>query len=178
MRRIQFMFLLVVSGLLLAACGAPAQAAACAAGEGETVVRPDGAGFCLTAPEGFSYHKYEDGPHLVYFGQESEIAEPPQPFVMVRSYAAEGRSLDEVGAAYLAAYTGIELAWQDAELDGKPALRIDQLIGQDLGRVMLVVYEDQVFELLFVPDDPTAGEAHQQMETLFARVVESFRFVD
>lgn len=169
---------LLLFSLGMAACGGAAGSPRCEAGSGEVLVQPEGEGFCLSAPAEFTHHQYEAGHHVVYYGQVEQLIEPPQPFLMIEIEDHDGRDLDELGAAYLAAYTGIELAWQEAELGGQRALRIDQLPGQELGRVLLTIHDGRVYELLFVPDDEAAGEAHERMESLYDRVTESFQFID
>ena len=49
--------------------------------------------------------------------------------------------------------------------------------GQDLGRVLLVVHDDKLYRLTFVPNDPTQGDVYDQMAALFAQVLRSFRFL-
>ena len=52
-----------------------------------------------------------------------------------------------------------------------------QLLGQALGRVLLAVHNDRLYRLTFVPADPTQSDVYAQMETLFAQVLATFRFL-
>jgi hypothetical protein len=61
-------------------------------------------------------------------------------------------------------------------LVGEPAVILDGMPGQDLGRVVLVGHHGRLFELTFVPDE-RANEAYTQMEALFASVTGSLRFL-
>jgi len=62
------------------------------------------------------------------------------------------------------------------EIDGQPAYVLDQVPGQDLNRQVFVINKDILYHLTFMPAHPDEGEAYQQMETLYAAVLETLRF--
>ena len=46
-----------------------------------------------------------------------------------------------------------------------------------LGRVLLAAHGDRLYRLTFVPADPSQTGVYAQMETLFAKVLYTFRFL-
>ena len=72
---------------------------------------------------------------------------------------------------------GIEISSSTSVIDGQQAYILGRMPGQDLNRQVFIVYQGLVYHLTFRPDDPQAGEAYQQMETLYATVMGSLRFL-
>ncbi len=62
-------------------------------------------------------------------------------------------------------------------IDGQQAYILGRMPGQDLSRQVFIVYKGSLYHLTFMPDDPQAGAAYQQMETLYAAVIGSLRFL-
>jgi hypothetical protein len=63
------------------------------------------------------------------------------------------------------------------DIDSQPAQILGRLPGQDLNRQVFIVYKGILYHLTFMPDDPQAGDSYQQMETLYAVIVNSLRFL-
>ncbi len=59
-------------------------------------------------------------------------------------------------------------------LDGEPANQFDQVPGQDLSRQVLMVHNGRLYTLTFIPDDPDAGAAYDEMQLLYDTVMDSF----
>jgi hypothetical protein len=70
-------------------------------------------------------------------------------------------------------YTGGDITVM--EIDGEPAYSVGGLTGQDLNRRLYMVHNDQLYWMMFVPDT-TLAPAYQQMEDLYAMIVNTFHF--
>jgi hypothetical protein len=70
-------------------------------------------------------------------------------------------------------YTGGDITVM--EIDGEPAYSVGGLTGQDLNRRLYMVHNDQLYWMLFVPDNPQAA-AYLQMEDVYAMFVNTFQF--
>jgi hypothetical protein len=62
-------------------------------------------------------------------------------------------------------------------INSQPAQIFGRLPGQNLNRQVFIVYKGILYHLTFMPDDPQAAEGYQQMETLYAAIVNSLRFL-
>jgi hypothetical protein len=72
---------------------------------------------------------------------------------------------------------GLRISSSMKVIDGQQAYILEPIPGQDLSRHVFVVYQGFLYHLTFVPDDPQMGEAYQQMESLYAVVMDSLRFL-
>jgi len=70
-------------------------------------------------------------------------------------------------------YTGGDITVM--EIDSEPAFSVGGLTGQDLNRRLYVVHNDQLYWMMFVPDN-TLAPAYQQMEDLYFMIVNTFHF--
>jgi hypothetical protein len=62
-------------------------------------------------------------------------------------------------------------------IGGEPAVMLDGMPGQHLSRQVVVVHGGRLYRLTFVPSDRSLAESYEQMEHLYASVLDSFRFV-
>lgn len=65
---------------------------------------------------------------------------------------------------------------QGAPGRGTAAYVVDGLPGQDSNRQVFMVYDDLLYRIMFVPDNPTAP-AYTQMEDLFGMVINTWHFL-
>lgn len=63
-------------------------------------------------------------------------------------------------------------------LDKALAIVLGGIPGQDSNRQLFSVYNDQLYNIYFVPDNPKVGEAYWQMEDLYAMIVNTFHFTN
>jgi len=63
-------------------------------------------------------------------------------------------------------------------LDKALAIVLGSLPGQDSNRQLFTVYNDLFYNIYFVPDNPKVGEPYQQMEDLYAQIVNTFHFTN
>jgi hypothetical protein len=94
---------------------------------------------------------------------------------------ANGRTAEQVATAIAEdnksvmgpGYTGGDITVM--EIDGEPAYSVGGLTGQDINRRLYMVHNDQLYWMMFVPDT-TLAPAYQQMEDLYAMIVNTFHF--
>lgn len=138
-------------------------------------------GFCLLLPDGYAVDDSlvsgsGGGETAVYVDSLLDTAHP-RLYITVDD--AHGQSLAEIAAALDTemAEAGFDIAWtSDFMLGGVPAVRFDQVPGQELERRVLAVADDRLFSLTFVPDNPNA-DANADFVTLTATALESFVFL-
>jgi hypothetical protein len=141
-------------------------------------------GFCLLLPDGYavdgSLTAESGGGETAVYVDSPQDAAHARLFITVED--AGRRSLDEITMATEAeveeAVPGYDLIWSFGYmLDGVPANQFDQVPGQDLSRVLLLVHNGRLYTLTFIPDDPAAGDAFVEMQALYDTVVDSFSFL-
>lgn len=141
-------------------------------------------GFCLLLPDGYavddSLTTDSGGAETAVYVDSPLDAAHARLFITVED--AGGRSLDEFTTAKEAelgeAIPGYDVIRSFGYmLDGVPANQFDKVPGQDLSRVLVMVHNDRLFTLNFIPDDPDAGDAYDEMQALYDVVIESFSFL-
>ncbi len=138
------------------------------------------AGYCLLLPA--EYNAKEVGANEVVFSSGS-LMDVTKPRLFVRVADANGQTAKEIADAQLAEIQasipghkverpiGVTLGYEAAE-------RLDNVPGQDIGRVLIAVHGPRAYHLTFVPADPNDAGIFQQTETLYDLVVRSFRFTN
>jgi hypothetical protein len=134
-------------------------------------------GFSLSVPEGFEV-QYNHIHSLVFLAPQGTQGHRERGFLNVElagDLTAEWIA-NQVRAenAYL---VGFPITSTTTTIAGQAASILGHLPGQDLNRQVLVVYKCFLYRLTFMPDDPQAGESYQQMEALYAAVINSLRFL-
>ena len=100
------------------------------------------------------------------------------PKLMIEIAEAGGKNAATVADELAASFEGFEIPRTFGDTLGyEPAERLDGVPGQDLGRVLLAAHGDRLYRLTFVPADPSQTGVYAQMETLFAKVLYTFRFL-
>jgi hypothetical protein len=160
----------------------PADAGKCAAeAPGKLLLREELHDFCLLYPEGFEVQRP--------IADEVVVAVPGSmghpPMAIIRVNVMGEKTVDQIADDMLAPFAEltptagnmpVQIHRGHGTLDGEPAVLLEGMPGQDLGRVVLVGHRGHLYELTFVPasrDD----EAFMQMEALWAAVASSFRFL-
>jgi hypothetical protein len=94
---------------------------------------------------------------------------------------ADGRTAEQVANAIAKdntavmgpGWTGGDIT--ELEIEGEPAYSVGGLTGQDINRRVYVVHNDQLYWMMFVPDNPQAA-AYLQMLDLYAMIINTFHF--
>ncbi len=133
-------------------------------------------GFSLSYPNGFEVQ--QSFPHTVVF-----LAPQGTPGHRERGWVTVEFTSEQTAEWYANqakeenANFGMEIVSSVQVLDGQQAYVLGRLPGQDLNRQIFIVYNGILYHLTFVPDDPAAGEAYQQMDALYTAIISSLRFL-
>ncbi len=148
-----------------------------------TLISSPAAGYCFLIPADFERSEFSDdaGFNLVIYGPASTPGHRERAFAAVTEATpeiSEGRAEAVVGAL-LATMTmpADTLEQSTITLGGVPAIRIDNLPGQDVNRRLFAVHEGLVYDLTFVPFDETRPDAMAEAELLYETIIESFHFM-
>jgi hypothetical protein len=138
------------------------------------------AGYCLLFPRDYSVPEPDGTETAYYFGSLMDVSKPK---LFVRVEDANGQSAAEIASALVAEVEAAGLKDQvkrtsGVTLGGEVAERLDNMPGQDLGRVLITVHGPRAYRLTFVPADPTDTVMFQQTEALYDLVLRSFRFMN
>lgn len=132
-------------------------------------------GYCFLVPADFTYEEPSDTNANLFVGSMMDVEHPK---LMIEVTDANGRTASAAADELVASFEGFEIPRTFGDTLGyEPAERLDGVPGQDLGRVLLAVHGDKLYRLTFVPADPSQGVVYEQMEALFAEVLNSFRFL-
>ena len=97
--------------------------------------------------------------------------------VIIMMEPANGRTAEQVvEAAKTELGPGFNINAKAIAVDDTQALVVTGMPGQDVNRQLFMVHDDLLYHMTFSPDDPQAGPAYQQMEDVFAVIVNTFHF--
>jgi hypothetical protein len=153
----------------------------CLAPTTETQLHRDATrGYCLLYPAGYSVQQTDAAEGVFFAGSLMDVSKPK---LFVRVEDANGQTAKEIADATAA---DIEKTVPGHQLDRpfgvtlgyEPAERLDNVPGQDIGRVLIVVHGPRAYRLTFVPADPADAAMLQQTEALYDLVLRSFRFTN
>lgn len=179
------MSIILFFAIVLSACG---QASTPAASRGTSTPAANPAntqleytnqdfGFSLYYPKGYEVER-------TFVQKITFLAPQGTPGERGRGWLEVERGLDQDAAWYAnqakqenANLVGVQISSSVKVIDGQQAYVLGRVPGQELNRQVFVVYEGLLYHLTFLPDDPQTGEAYQQMETLYAAVIDSLRFM-
>lgn len=132
-------------------------------------------GYCFTVPADFTYEQPSETNANLFVGSMMDVEHPK---LMIEVTDAGGKDTAMAAEELVASFEDIEITRTFGDALGyEPAERLDGVPGQDLGRVLMAVHGDRLYRLTFVPADPSQSEVYAQMETLFAQVLNTFRFL-
>lgn len=143
--------------------------------EGTELLQHQAYGYCLLYPDDLDAVQTSDNGVSVVAG--SLLASGEHPRLDIAIQEAGGRSLEQVAEEFMAGYEGFELGLGSAVIGGIGAAVLDDVPGQDINRVVLIVHDDRLYELRFSPASEDAGDAFTRMEELSQVVMESLTFV-
>lgn len=148
-----------------------------APGAGEKLRTDPTGGYCLLYPADYSTYATETET-VYYFDSLMDVSRPK---VFVKVEDANGQSAAQIADALLAEVEAAGLKGQvkrtsGVMLGGEAAEQLDNVPGQDLGRVIIATHGPRAYRLTFVPDDTSQGDVYRQMEALYDLVMRSFRF--
>jgi hypothetical protein len=137
-------------------------------------------GYCLLYPAAYSVQQSDANEAVFYSGSLQDVSRPKL-FVHVED--ANGQTAKQIADAAAAEVQktlpghvidrpfGVTVGYEVAE-------RLDNMPGQDIGRVLIAVHGPRAYKLTFVPADPGDAAMMQQTEALYDLVLRSFRFMN
>jgi hypothetical protein len=143
----------------------------------------EAAGYCLLLPADYQVLEVSteaDNNEMAFYIDTIQDTSHPKLWINVSD--AKGASLEEVTLAHETeieqGIEGYDVFWSFGFLlDGALANQFDQVPGQDLGRQLIFVHDDQLFLLTFTPDDPEMGAVYDEMVAMYEMVLDSFSFL-
>jgi hypothetical protein len=135
-------------------------------------------GYSLYLPLGYEITTQPDNAEVFVAPGEG----PTRGMAYIKIEPAYGRTVEQVFEDVKAGLGGdFNLSSTTLWIDYNQALVVTGLPGQDPNRQIFIVHNDTVYHMTFMPDDPQAGEgyqrAYQQMEDLYAMIVNTFDFI-
>jgi hypothetical protein len=133
-------------------------------------------GFSFSYPAGYEVQR--SFPHnLVFLAPQSTSGQRERGWLTVERAAEDNAEWYAKNAKAENANFGVEVGIAGQVLDGEQAYILGRVPGQDLTRQVFVVHDGILYHLTFTPDDPAAGEAYQQVESLYTAILGSLRFL-
>lgn len=140
------------------------------------LLRQEEHGYCLLLPAQYQFEQSNEDETAFYI--ESPL-NSQQPRLFIEVAAADEKTATEVADNLIAELGpgvdvmrtfGLTVGYEVAE-------RLDNIPGQDVHRVVLVVHNGRLYKLTFVPGGEEASGTQEEMEALYDLVVKSFRFL-
>lgn len=120
---------------------------------GLAMVRDFHRGFCLLVPG--EYTVFEISADEIVLAQGS-LLNVTDPRLQITVTPANGRDVEAIADETVASFAGFDIARSNDQFGGYPAVVLDNVPGQDLGRRVLMVRNDYLYELSFTPADSAA----------------------
>lgn len=139
------------------------------------------AGYCFLIPASFERSEFSDaeGFNLGIYGPASTPGHRERAFVNVTEATTDTveSNVQAVVDDVVASLPGFTPTQSAVTLGGVPAIRLDNLPGQDINRQVYAVNEGMLYQLTFIPFEAERPDAEAEAEQLYALVLESFRFM-
>jgi hypothetical protein len=147
-------------------------------------VAPEGAVQTLTNEEhGYSLH-YPAGYDVLHPNEHETVIfvgsllNVEQPRVTVEVWDAGGRTVEQAVDELMAEIpVDFDIPRTIIVIDGEEAAVLDNMPGQDINRQVVVVHNDRLYTLTFVPASEDYGQVYARMKDLYATVIDSFTFL-
>lgn len=129
--------------------------------------------YSVRYPAGYDLAIYsETGLALV----KGSLLTTDQPRADINILSTNNITLEMAVAELVATYPGQSITQSSIVIDGAPAVLLDGVPGQQMNRIVLLIQNDALIKLNFMPADPTKGDAYKEMEVLYKTVIESLDF--
>jgi len=165
--------ILILTMLAQAACAPSANACPTPTPDTKLLTNTED-GYCLLYPAEAS----SDMPGWVVINPISGPSDVPgEAWVNIHVQDAAGRTVaqfaDEVRTA---TGTGFNITLLEVQVDGGPAIVVDGLPGLDSNRMVMIVRNDRLYALTFMPWFPNAAEP-TPLENLYTTVMDTLHFL-
>lgn len=177
-RILPFLILLLILATGCSAAGVATDTGCPSPAGGQLLLQREEQGYCFAYPDIFD--EFHPAPESTILMIDS-LMNHTRPRLEVQVAPAEGRAAADAADALVAdneaAIPGLALTRTDLTLDGEEAVALEPVPGQELGRIVFVVHEEELYTLSFSPADP-AVEDYAGMQELYDAVIASWRFMD
>jgi len=130
-------------------------------------------GYCLLYPTGYDVQHPNEHETVLFIGSLLNVE---QPRVYIKVQEAGGSTAAQVADELTVALAGFDIKRTSVTIDGEAAVVLDNMPGQDTNRQVVIVHDDRLYMLPFVPASEDYGELYAQMENLYIVVLNSFNF--
>jgi hypothetical protein len=142
---------------------------------GAELLRVEEHGYCLLYPSGYSVERPNPEETALVVGSLLDVSNP-RAYIKVTD--AGGRTTDQAADAIVTDFPGFEIVRSSATIGGESAVVLDGVPGQDISRQVVIVRQDRLYHLTFVPASEDAGEVSTRMEEFYQLVVDSLNFLE
>ncbi len=102
---------------------------------------------------------------------------PGDAWLNIQMQDAAGRTVAQFADEIVAnAGPSFNITVEDVQVDGSPAIVVDGLPGQDSNRIVMIVHNDRLYTLTFMPWYPNAAEP-TPLENLYTMAMDTFHFL-
>ena len=131
-------------------------------------------GYCLLYPAADS----AEMPGWVVINPVSGLSDVPgDAWVNIQVQDAAGRTLAQFADEVMTATgEGFNITLTEVQVDGDPAIVVDGLPGQDSNRIVMMVRNDRLYALTFMPWHP-GTEQFTPLEHLYETILQSIHFL-
>jgi NAD(P)-dependent dehydrogenase (short-subunit alcohol dehydrogenase family) len=141
---------------------------------GTELLKVEEHGYCLLYPIGYSIERPNPEETVLVVGSLLDVSNPR---VYIKVNNADGRTVEQAADAVVADFPGFEIVRSSAAIGGQAAIVLDGVPGQDMSRQIVVVRNDRLYRLTFVPASEDAGEVYTRMEQFYQIVLDSMSFL-
>ena len=132
-------------------------------------------GYSLLYPTGYDVQYPNEQAAVIFVGSLLNV-EHPRAYIEVQR--AAGRTVEQVADELAAEFpVGFDVKRSSVMIDGEKAVVLDNVPGQDMNRLVIVVHNDRLYKLTFAPVGEEYGEVYARTEDLYATIIGSFGFL-
>jgi hypothetical protein len=165
--------ILMLTMLTQAACVPSANACPTATSDTKLLTNTED-GYCLLFPAEASSKM----PGWVVINPISAPGDVPgEAWLNIQMQEAAGRTVAQFADEITATVgPGFNITIEEVQVNGSPAIVVDGLPGQDSNRIVLIVHNDRLYTLTFMPWYPNAAEP-TPLENLYTMVMDTLHFL-
>jgi hypothetical protein len=126
-------------------------------------------GFCLLVPN--THTVFDTNPTQMTIVKES-LLNVTDPRLAIVVTPATGRTVEQVADTLLTEMAGFDVKRSNTEIAGEQAVILDNVPGQDINRRVLIVHNDRLYDLTFMP------MSNAEIETFYTTIIANLVLVE
>lgn len=132
-------------------------------------------GYCLLYPAEYEIGQPNQNTVVLFKGSLLNVDDPK---VLIERVESRGLSAAQLADEFASQFPEFNISkTTDLQFDGLDAVVLDNVPGQDLSRVMFIVYGDTAYQFRFIPSDPNNEDVYREMKQLFRIISSSLRII-